>query len=137
MNVVAASADDFAWLVERTQCGVTDGFRAIKAERADGSIAGMVGYDSWTENAVSAHIALDTPVALKALLPAIFEYPFLECGKGVLLATIPESNRASWSLCLHLGFDVVARVPDGWDVGDGLVMLQMRAESCKYLRGRH
>jgi hypothetical protein len=134
VRVLAAAPEDFAWIVSRTQCAPTAGFRALKAVDASGRIRGMVAYDGWTENAAQAHMAVDTPVAWRALLPAAFEYPFLECGKGVLLAVIPAHNVRSWTLATRFGFALVHRVVDGWARGDDLLFLEMRRESCRYLQ---
>lgn len=95
----------------------------------------MVGFDGWTENACQAHMAVDTPVAWRSLLPAAFEYPFRECNRGLILAAIPSHNTKSWGLALHFGFRVAHVVRDGWAVGDDLVLLEMRREDCRFLKG--
>ena len=132
-RVVAASPEDFDWLVERTQCAPTLGFRAIKAIDETGRILGMVGYDGWTENAVQAHMAVDTPMAWRAMLGPAFAYPFQECGKGVILATIPAGNARSVHLAKRFGFVEVFRVRDGWVLGEDLLLLEMRREACRWL----
>ena len=132
-RVVAATREDFGWLVERTQCGVTGGFRAIKAIDDAGRILGMVGYDCWTENAVQAHMAVDTPMAWRALTGPAFAYPFQECGLGVMLAVIPAGNARSVHLAKRFGFVETYRVKDGWANGEDLVFLEMRREACRWL----
>lgn len=134
MRATAATAEDFGWLVERTQCATTAGFRAIKAVDGGGRIRGMVGYDGWTENAVQAHMAVDTPVAWRALIPACFEYPFREAGKGVLLGIIPAHNTRSWRMARRLGFRFAHAVRDGWARGDDLLVLELRREDCRFLK---
>lgn len=135
MIATATTRADLAWLVDRTQCNITSEMRGIKAVDRAGKIRGMVGYDSWTENSVQAHMAVDTPVAWRALLPAVFVYPFLECKKGVLLGVIPSHNTASWGMAKHLGFEVKYAVRDGWARGDDLLLLELRREKCRYLQG--
>lgn len=134
MNVVAATRDDFAWLVERTQCGVTEGFRAIKAVDAEGRTRGMVGYDAWTENAVQAHMAVDSPMAWRTLLRPAFAYPFEECGLGLILAVIPADNAKSVRLAKHFGFQEVWKLRDGWAAGVDLMFLEMRRDDCRWLK---
>jgi RimJ/RimL family protein N-acetyltransferase len=130
---VAAQPNDFAWLVERTQCAPTAGFRAIKAVDESGRIRGMVGYDGWTENAVTCHMAVDTPVAWRALVPAVFEYPFEQLGRGIMLGVIPAHNVRSWHLAGRFGFELTHRVRDGWAKDDDLLILELRRERCRYL----
>lgn len=136
MRVQAAQPSHFAWLVERTSCAPTRGFRAIEAVDASGRIRGMVGYDCWTENAVQAHMAVDTPVAWRSLIPAVFEYPFLQARKGILLAIIPAGNRKSVRLASHFGFHETHRVRDGWATGEDLLLLELRREDCGWLGQR-
>jgi hypothetical protein len=80
VKVTAAGLIDMQWIRAATHCVLTPAARAIKAVDAGGRIRGMVAYDWWTENAVYAHMAVDTPIAWRALIPPCFEYPFLECG---------------------------------------------------------
>lgn len=132
-RVVAALPHDFGWIQQRTGCGRTAGFKAIKAVDDSGRILGMVGYDGWTENAVQAHMAVETPIAWRALTGPAFAYPFLEAGKSVILAIIPASNARSVKLARRFGFRETYRVRDGWAVGEDLVLLEMRREECRWL----
>lgn len=132
-HVSAALPSDFGWIQERTGCARTNGFKAIKATDDAGRILGMVAYDGWTENAVQAHMAVDTPVAWRALLKPAFEYPFIQAGKSVILAIIPAGNARSVNLAKRFGFRETYRVRDGWATGEDLVLLEMRREECRWL----
>ena len=132
---MAGARQDVSWLVERTSCAVSSGFRTIKAIDAHGQIRGMVGYDLWTRNAVTAHMAVDTPIAWRSLIPACFQYPFEECGREVMLAAIPADNEKSWGMAGHLGFRLVHTVRDGWARGVDLLMLELRRDDCRFLKG--
>lgn len=134
MKVIAATPGDIDWLVERTRCAVSTGMRAIKAVDARGHIRGMVGYDLWTKNAVTAHMAVDTPIAWRSLIPACFEYPFLECGRELILAVIPADNEKSWGMAGSLGFRLKHTVRDGWSKGVDLLMFELRRSDCRFLR---
>lgn len=134
MKVTAGGPQDVSWLVERTSCAVSGGFRTIKAVDDSGQIRGMVGYDLWTQNAVTAHMAVDTPIAWRSLIPACFRYPFEECDREVMLAAIPADNVKSWGLAGHFGFKLVHRVRDGWAQGVDLLMLELRRDDCRFLR---
>lgn len=134
MRVEAAGPLDLKWLVDATRCALTPGANAIKAVDARGRIRGMVAYDWWTENAVYAHMAVDTPIAWRHLIPACFEYPFVQCNRQLLLALIPAHNEKSWGLAGHFGFRIVHTVRDGWAKGDDLHLLELRREDCRFLR---
>jgi RimJ/RimL family protein N-acetyltransferase len=131
----AAHPEEFGWLVERAECAITPGFRAIAAEDA-GRIVGMVGFDGWTPNSVTMHVALDSPACLRGLLPEIFGYAFVQAGKGIALGIIPADNARSVNLAKRVGFSEVHRVRDGWAVGVDLVVLEMRRERCRWIQQR-
>lgn len=134
MRVTAAELGEMKWIVDATNCVLTPAARAIKAVDAAGAIRGMVAYDWWTENAVYAHMAVDTPIAWRSLIPECFRYPFEQCGKSVILAFIPAHNEKSWDFAGHLGFRIVHTVRDGWAKGDDLHLLELRREDCRFLR---
>lgn len=134
MRVTAGHGDAARWIQERTQCGLTPGARFVQATDALGRIRGVVAYDMWTENAVQAHMAVDAPVVWRSLLPAVFEYPFLEAGKGLLLGIIPASNERSRKMAVRLGFRETYHVQDGWAVGQDMVVHEMRRTECRWLK---
>lgn len=134
MNVCAASASEFGWIVERTGCALTAGARGIKAVDRSGRTRGMVVYDGWTESAAQAHMAVDSPVVWRSLIRPAFSYPFEECGRRVLLGIIPEHNAASLRMTEHLGFRLAHRITDGWAQGDDLLIFEMRREECRWLK---
>lgn len=136
MKVRASTREELGWLVERTGFAPTAAARGIVAVDASGAIRGCVGYDCWTQNAVQAHMAVDAPLVWRSLLLPAFEYPFEQCGRGVLLAVIPAWNRASLKLAEHFGFKRTHRVCDGWSEGVDLVFLEMRREDCVWLAQR-
>lgn len=134
MRVQAGHGEAFAWIEERTGCVLTRNARAIEARDAAGRIRGVVAYDGWTENAVQAHMAVDAAVVWRSLLPAVFEYPFVEAGKGLLLGVIPEGNKRSWGMARRLGFREAYRVKDGWATGEDLIVHEMRRDECRWLK---
>lgn len=116
------------WIIERVGCATTNGLRAIVAVDANGNIRGATAYDFWTATSVQCHMAADTPLAWRALLPAALEYPFLEANKRVLLAVIRSTNSKSLAVAAHIGFKERCRVKDGFDVGDDLCFMEMRRD---------
>lgn len=133
MRVLPATPADYPWIASRAQLCIGPQFRAIKAVDEAGRVHGCVGYDAWTQNAVSMHVALDNPAALRALLGPGFRIPFVEFGKGVVLATVLSTNARSLALVPKLGFREVARLREAWAKGVDLVLFEMRREECRFL----
>lgn len=132
--VLAGGQEAFDWIEKRTGCVLTERARAIKTIDEDGEIHGVVAYDCWTENAVQAHMAVDSPIAWRSLVRPAFQYPFEEAGLGLILAVIPAGNGKSVRLARHFGFVDTHVIKDGWAVGEDLLFLEMRRENCRWLR---
>jgi hypothetical protein len=128
-----ASQKDLQWIVERTQCWLTGGARGIKCVDDSGKIRGMVAYDLWTVNSCQAHMAVDTPIAWRRLIPEVFRYPFVQAGKGVIIGAIPSINPRSMDTARSLGFRETYRVTDGWSQGEDMVLFEMRKDECRWL----
>lgn len=133
MIVTAAHPSDYDWIAQRAALVVGPQFRAIKAVDGSGRIHGMVGYDSWTQNAVSMHVAVDTPTALRSLIPPAFRIPFLEFGLGVALATVLSTNTRSLALVRKLGFHEAVRLQEAWAKDVDMIIFHMRREDCRWL----
>lgn len=129
----AATPDELRWLEERTGAVLTRGARGIAAVDESG-VRGVVAFDGWTPNAVQAHMAVDTPVAWRALLRPVFAYPFEECGRKLMLGIIPADNARSVRMTERLGFRLAYRVADGWADGVDLLCYEMRRDECRWLR---
>ena len=132
MEAIGCYESEYGWLVERAGCDITPGFKAIKFVKDD-RIHGMVGYGSWTANAVVMHIALENPAALRETLKWAFRYPFEQCGRGVAIATVRERNERSMRLCQKIGMREVYRIKDGVEVGEDMVIFEMRREDCRWV----
>jgi hypothetical protein len=99
-----------------------------------GRILGMVGFDHWTPNGCQLHVAADTPAAWPCLVRSMFQYVFGERKKGVVVGWVLSSNERCLSLAMGLGFVEVARIRDGWATGVDLVGIEMRKETCRWLK---
>jgi hypothetical protein len=130
-----APEEHYGWLVVRSGCVLTADFRALEVVDEHGAVRGMVGYDSWCPNSVQVHMAVDKPMAWKYLVPAIFEFPFLECNRGIAVGVIPAHKAMALKTVRTMGFREVARIQDGFKPGEDLVIHQLRREECKYLHG--
>lgn len=125
------------WIESRAGCALMPDSRFVEAVDSSGRTRGMVAYERWTENAVQAHMAADSPIVWRSLLGPAFAYPFEECGKGLLLAVIPASNAKSVRMTQHLGFRETHRIRDGWVRGDDLVLFEMTHAECPHLEARN
>lgn len=136
MIVSAATPEDFEWMRKRIN-GATlpQDFRAIKAVDSAGRIRGMVGFEAWTPNAVTMSVAIDTPMAIRALLEPAFEFPFVQASRRLVLASCTSDNRKSLRLMRGLGFKQSHRIRDGWSVGVDVVCFELRRDEWLALKG--
>lgn len=106
---------------------------AMRGVRNDGA---MVVYDSWTHNAVQAHIYSTGPRFLldPTFLREVFSYAFEQCGKGLVYTITPSDADASLAVSKALGFKEVFRQKDGWKDGVDMILKEMRRNECRYLR---
>ena len=106
-------------------------------QEIDGNLVAVVGYCSFMPNACQMHIAAVDEVnwMSRDLLWAAFDYPFNVLGVKVILGQICGSNEDALRLNRHLGFKVVAEIPDAHMDGD-LVIMAMRKEDCRWLNIR-
>ena len=128
MKVQAAHASHYEWLSMKTGCAITSDFSAIEAVDEMDRVRGMVGFCNTTHNAIQAHVAVKTPIAFRALVPAAMDYAFNQAQKGILLAVIPAHNRSSVRLVKHLRFKLTHIIQDGWDLSDDLLFFELRKE---------
>lgn len=133
MTVADAEAADFGWIAERTGVVLTTSARGVKVVDSAGRTRGVVAFDDWTPNAVTAHIASDTPIAWRKLLPAALHYVFGLVGLGVLVAQVASSNIRSLAFVEAAGFRRLTSIRDGIRVGVDLVLFEMRRENCGFL----
>lgn len=134
MKVLAATYEEQEWLVRRIGFTPTAWSRALKAVDDAGNIRGMVAYDRWTENSCEAHMAVDTPIAWRALLFPAFDCPFNHYGRGLILGIIASNNSRSLALAKRFGFRETYRVRDGVKPGTDIVIHEMRREECRWLK---
>jgi len=103
-------------------------------QEIDGQLAAVIGYAGFMPNACQMHIAAVDEVnwMSRDLLWAAFDYPFNVLGVKVILGQINADNESALKLNRHLGFKVVAEIPDAHMDGD-LVLMAMRREDCRWL----
>jgi RimJ/RimL family protein N-acetyltransferase len=93
----------------------------------------MVGYDGWMNGAVSVHVAVEYPAALRHVLRPGFGIPFTELGMRLVLCQVLSTNAASIRMVKHLGFKEVFRGREWYAPGVDLVFFEMRRSDCRWI----
>jgi RimJ/RimL family protein N-acetyltransferase len=102
----------------------------------DGNLVAVAGYTNFMPKACEIHIgSVGEHWASKDFIWAVFDYPFNKLGLSVILGQICADNIDALKLNRHLGFKVVAEIPDAHMSGD-LVIMAMRKEECRFLNIR-
>lgn len=93
----------------------------------------MALYDHWAWNSVQVHLYSSGPRYLfdKGFRNAVFEYPFVQGQRGVLITVTPEDATASLAISRAFGFKEIFRIRDGWKVGISMVVKEFRKENWK------
>lgn len=128
MTPRAASQEALSWLEARSGAALTRLATGVEVSDDAGNVRGVVGFDDATHSSIRAHMAVDTPVAWRHLLPAAFDYAFRQLGKLVLVGTIPAENEKSLRFARRAGLKETYRIRDGWAPGVAMVVLEMRQE---------
>lgn len=134
MSYAVRASHNLEWIAKRTGGVYGPGARAIEAwDEKRARVVGMVAYDSWTHNSAQVSIALETPVAWRALARPAFQYPFRERERGLLIALVSSANRRSLDLTEHVGFRPTYRIEDAILPGVHLVLFEMKKKECRWL----
>ena len=97
-------------LPETTQC---------IGQLKDGNLVAVAGYTNFMPKACEIHIgSVGDHWASKDFIWAVFDYPFNKLGLSVILGQICADNTDALKLNRHLGFKVVAEIPDAHMEGD-------------------
>ena len=120
------------WLVRIMNHPLPEDTRCIGQE-IDGQIAAVVGFNNFMPHSCQIHIgATDSNWISKDLLWATFDYPFNKLNLRVIIGQVCADNADALRLNRHLGFKIVAEIPDAHMDGD-LVIMTMRKEDCRFL----
>lgn len=131
-----------AFFLDRLGLHWSDDFRGVLhvPEAHDGDVMRMdhvavaVGYNAFVGRSCCMHTVIQNPELLtRRIVRDSFTYPFTVCGCNVVLGLVDSMNEAALTFDKKLGFEEVARVPNGGPDAD-LVVLQMTRENCRWLR---
>ena len=122
--------DEWDWVYERAhplQCKDSQGIVAYD-ERG---IQAVCVADSFTVDACSVHIAIDSPFVIRAgFFNEVARHLFIQCNRGRIFGLVPSNNEKAIKLDTHMGFREVSRIPDAYAEGvDYIVMRMDRATS--------
>jgi hypothetical protein len=125
-----------AWVAERIGCDprawagyVTIGFEV------DGDLRAGIVLEAFTGTAANIHVASTGRAWLnRSLMWTVFGFAFKDLGLKRLTGLVESANAAALRFDQHLGFEVEAVLKDAVPDGD-LLVLVMRPETCRYLRG--
>lgn len=123
-----------AWVAERVRArSGWANYEAIGLE-LDGELVAGVVFDSYVEGArCCMHVAGEGRTWLnREYLWFCFHYAFEQMGCKVVVGLVNADNEDALRFDRHLGFEEVARIPDG--AGDcDLVVLAMQRKKCRWL----
>ena len=134
MRTVVTADQEYmrAWLGNKLGEKLPENTTCIGQEK-DGNLVAVIGYCGFLPKSCVMHVAaIDDNWISKDLLWATFDYPFNKLGVSVIIGQICGSNEDALRLNRHLGFKVIAEIPDAHMDGD-LVIMAMRREDCRWL----
>jgi hypothetical protein len=131
-SITAGGADGCAWVSARTGIATTPRARSVVARRQDGLIRAGVVLDGWVSHAVEVHLASDSPIAWRRLLPEALVYAFRGARRpgdppvDVLLARVRSDNLPCLRMATHAGFQCETRVKGVFGPKVDLLLLSFR-----------
>jgi hypothetical protein len=111
-------------------------FGGIVAWSWDGqknTIMGMVGLDGWTPTSVVVHWFIRHPRCILPLWNELVAYGALH-GKQKFIGMTPSDNTAALRMIFNkLGWQEIARVKDGWNVGVDIIISEYKIHAQQQL----
>tara|TARA_R110000787_G_scaffold3980_3_gene15521 strand:- start:3166 stop:3609 length:444 start_codon:yes stop_codon:yes gene_type:complete len=129
---------EWDWMAKRASpMRVEDSQGLVAYNEATGVISGIVVMDSWTKSGCQAHIAIDNPMCIRAgLLREAFFHIHVTCDRKYVFGTVPAGNKKAYDFDLKMGFEEVARIPDGYAEGVDYIIIRMSRENNPWLPKR-
>jgi hypothetical protein len=90
--------------------------------------------DSWTKAGPQCHIAIDNPMCIRAgLLHRAFYYIHIFRNRPYAFGLVPSNHAKALKFDKKIGFEEVARVPDGYDDGVDYIVLRIKRENNRWI----
>ena len=125
----------FGWFCEKVPTVWSDstGGYVIVDEDTDTPQAAIL-FHRWTNSTCTVAVVIDNPIALRHnLLETAFRLAFIEGARIKVIIEISSKNEKSLVCSKNVGFEEIFRIEDGYDVGDDLVILEMKKENCRFI----
>ncbi len=126
---------EWQWILERAHpMQVKDTQGIVAYDDATGKIAAIVVMDSWTPSGCQTHFAIDNPMAIKrGLFREVAIHIHIVCNRRYIFGLIPANNDAAYKFDLKMGFEEVARIPEGYDIGVDYIVVRLAKEDNRWL----
>lgn len=126
--------EQWAWFKERTHVILCEDTQGIVAMDESGSILAILVADSFSPDSCNVHMAVDNPMVIRhGFLNEVARHLFITCGRNHIFGLVPSNNTKAIKFDKHIGFEEVARIPDGVGSGTDYVVLRMDKETCPWL----
>jgi hypothetical protein len=126
VKFVALQAKHWNWIAERAKPSLCEDTKGVVAEDDFGKILAAAVFDSWSYNACSVHIAIDSPMVLRhGFVDALKDYVFNQSGRKMVLGFTPADNKRALKFNNHVGMKEIYRLKDGYKDGVDFVVTQM------------
>lgn len=126
--------EELSWLCQELEIHPTSAMRGLTLLVDDTPVL-MVGYDNWTEGAVSMHQwAVHPKYFGRDILREAFRYPFGIGNKSVAVATVRSDNPRALEVDRKIGFKDIAVIPDAYGPGVNMHILTLYRHSCRWYR---
>lgn len=126
---------EWQWIWERAHpMAVKDTQGIVAYDDATRKIAAIVVMDSWTPSGCQTHFAIDNPMAIKrGLFREVAIHIHVVCDRRYIFGLIPANNDAAHKFDLKMGFEEVARIPEGYDIGVDYIVVRLAKEDNRWL----
>lgn len=123
-------ADMRFWLCERIGLVPTPQLVCIGSHGTHGRA--VIGFDGFNDASALIHVAGEGRWMSRLLLKLVFEYAFVTAKLKVLVGLVPSGNESALRLNKHLGFKIVANIPDAHPDGS-LIVMAMHKDECRWV----
>ena len=126
--------EQWLWFKERTHVILCEDTQGIVAMDQQGDILAILVADSFSPDSCNVHMAVDNPMVIRhGFLNEVARHLFITCGRNHIFGLVPSNNKKALKFDKHIGFEEVARIPDGVGSGTDYVVLRMDKETCPWL----
>ena len=126
---------EWQWVLDRAHpMQVKDTQGIVAYENTTGNIAGVVVMDSWTPSGCQTHFAIDNPICIRrGLFREVAHHIHVVCNRRYAFGLVPANNEAALKFDLKMGFEEVARIPEGYDIGVDYIVVRLAKENNRWL----